>query len=123
MKRVRQKDTAPELMVRKFLHRQGLRFVLHADYLPGHPDIVLPRRRTVVFVNGCFWHGHDCPHGSIRARSNAEFWRAKIADNQRRDKNKAAALLGLGWCVETIWECEVSDARALARLARVLLRR
>jgi DNA mismatch endonuclease (patch repair protein) len=123
MKSVRQKGTAPELAVRTYLHRRGLRFVLHPDYLPGRPDIVLPRRQTVVFVNGCFWHGHDCPHGLVRAKNNASFWQEKIASNRRRDRAKNIALRSLGWYVEVIWECQVRESGPLARLADRLLRR
>lgn len=116
MKQVRRSDTAPELAVRRFLHARGLRFRLHVRALPGTPDIVLPRYRTVVFVHGCFWHGHDCRHGVAQAKTNAEFWRGKIEDNRARDVRKAVALTQLGWRVETIWECQVRDADALGAL-------
>lgn len=117
MKRVRRRDTAPELAVRKFLHARGLRFRLHVRELPGTPDIVLPRHRAVVFVNGCFWHGHDCPHGSVQARSNAGFWRDKIEDNRRRDSRKSVELAALGWHVITVWECESEDPSVLQSVA------
>lgn len=116
MKRVGRKDTAPELIVRSFLHRCGLRFRLHVRGLPGTPDIVLPRHRTVVFVHGCFWHGHHCTHGSVRAKTNVEYWDQKIAGNQARDRHKAAALKALGWKVERIWECQCKKPLALAAL-------
>lgn len=96
MQKVGRKDTAPELAVRKFLHSAGLRFRLHVRELPGRPDIVLPRHRTVVFVHGCFWHGHRCRHGSTHAKTNTEFWERKIADNRARDKRKAKSLRALG---------------------------
>jgi DNA mismatch endonuclease (patch repair protein) len=123
MKRVGRKDTGPERVVRRYLHAAGLRYTLHPGALPGTPDIVLPRRRTVVFVHGCFWHGHDCAHGRVPARSNAHYWNAKIADNRARDHRKNAALKALGWHVEVVWECECRDDALLARLARRLLRR
>lgn len=123
MKRVRQKGTAPELAVRRYLHGCGLRFVVHPSSLPGRPDIVLPRRRTVVFVHGCFWHGHDCPHGAVRAKNNARYWRLKLAANRRRDAAKENALRALGWKVETVWECEALEPRKLKQLARRLIDR
>jgi DNA mismatch endonuclease (patch repair protein) len=89
---------------------------LHVRDLPGTPDIVLPRYRTIVFVHGCFWHGHDCRHGSVQARTNVEFWRRKIEDNRARDLRKTRALADLGWRVETIWECQVESAEILNAL-------
>jgi DNA mismatch endonuclease, patch repair protein len=123
MRRVGRKDTAPELLVRRHLHQCGLRYTLHDRRLPGSPDLCLPRRHSVVFVHGCYWHGHDCRHGSVRARSNAEYWSAKIADNRSRDQRKSRELRALGWHVETIWECQCRNARILAALARRLLSR
>ncbi len=123
MRRVKRENTAPELLVRRWLHAAGLRYVLHARVLPGSPDVVLPRRRTVVFVHGCFWHGHDCAHGTAAARTNARYWSAKIEDNRRRDARKIAALRRLGWHVEVVWECHASDERRLRRLSERLLRR
>jgi DNA mismatch endonuclease (patch repair protein) len=123
MKSVRQAHTEPERAVRCHLHAAGLRFALHRADLPGRPDIVLPRRGSVVFVHGCFWHGHHCAHGSVKAKRNAAFWVAKIDANRARDRRKAAALRRLGWHVETIWECEVRDERRLEALSRRLLAR
>jgi len=123
MKRVRREDTAPELAVRRFLHRAGLRYTLHGAHLPGRPDVVLPRRRTVVFVHGCFWHGHDCAHGSVQSKTNAAFWSRKIADNRARDARKADELRAAGWRVEVVWECQAGDGAFLRRLARRVLRR
>jgi len=123
MRSVRQKDTAPELEVRRFLHAAGLRFRLHPAHLPGRPDIVAPRRRTAIFVHGCFWHGHDCPHGRVQAKSNAAFWATKIAANRQRDLRKARELQQLGWIVETVWECQCKNHRTLAALARRSLSR
>lgn len=123
MRRVGRKDTFPELEVRRFLHAKGLRFRLHVRDLPGTPDLVLPSRRTAVFVHGCFWHGHACPHGSVKARTNATYWDAKIRNNRERDARKASALRDAGWFVETVWECECRDRTILGRLASKLLRR
>jgi DNA mismatch endonuclease, patch repair protein len=106
MKQVRRIDTAPELLVRRGLHRRGLRFRVGDRRLPGSPDLVFPRFRTVVFVHGCFWHGHGC-RTSLTPRSNTEFWNAKITTNQRRDARKETALLELGWRVFTVWECSL----------------
>ncbi|QGP77768.1 DNA mismatch endonuclease Vsr [Sphingomonas sp. CL5.1] len=104
MSRVGGKDTAPELYVRRALHAVGLRFRLHRRDLPGKPDMVLPRHRTVVLVHGCFWHGHDCPRGA-RPQSNQEFWAAKLDRNIDRDHSTRIRLEALGWHVETVWEC------------------
>ena len=123
MKRVRRQDTAPEMRVRRALHAAGLRYVLHVRGLPGSPDLVLPRRGTVVFVHGCFWHGHDCRHGSVQAKSNVVFWQAKIEANRERDARQRLALEALGWRVETVWECQCKDADGLQRLAASLLER
>lgn len=116
MKKVRRKDTAPELAVRRFLHGSGLRFRIHVRKLPGTPDIVLPRYGAVVFVHGCFWHGHDCKHGSVLSKTRADFWSCKIAANRARDARKALALASAGWRVLTFWECQVSRAEDLGRL-------
>lgn len=120
MRSVGQSDTAPERSVRSFLHRRGFRFRLNVANLPGRPDIVLPRYRTVIFVNGCFWHGHDCRHGSAQAKTNRDFWTAKIAANRSRDERKTRLLQAAGWHVEVIWECEVCDGKILQRLAHRL---
>lgn len=123
MRSVKRKDTAPELAVRRFLHAAGIRYRLHVASLPGRPDIVATKRRTVVFVHGCFWHGHDCAHGRVPAKANSEFWAQKIEANRARDGRKSAALRALGWHVETIWECECGKGGKLAALRRRLLRR
>ena len=96
MSRIRSRDTQPEKIVRAALHRLGLRFRLVASDLPGKPDIVLRSRRTVVFVNGCYWHGHECAKGRSRAQANAEFWAKKIGDNVSRDLKNHGLLSGQG---------------------------
>lgn len=109
---VRNQNTAPEMRVRKFLHRAGLRFRLHDSNLAGKPDLVLPKYRSVVFVHGCFWHQHSgCPKSRLPA-TNAEFWRQKLCGNAQRDIVVYSALADLGWRVFVIWECELrTDAR------------
>jgi DNA mismatch endonuclease (patch repair protein) len=113
MSRIRSRDTQPEKIVRATLHRLGLRFRLVADDLPGRPDIVLRGRRAVVFVNGCYWHGHDCAKGRSRAQANAEFWAKKIGDNVTRDRKNYALLSSQGWRVVVVWECETKDIEKL----------
>lgn len=107
MAKIRSKDTKPEIRLRSTLHRAGYRFRLHAKYLPGKPDLVFPARRKVVFVNGCFWHGHDCPVGSRLPKSNTDFWANKKRKNQERDEVVRGRLAALGWAVYTVWECEL----------------
>lgn len=123
MKSVRRKDTDPEMVVRRFLHANGLRYRLHPAGLPGTPDVVLRRYATVVFVHGCFWHGHDCAHGATASKTNTAFWKAKIEANRLRDARTVAALVERGWHVETVWECETSRHTKLATLLRRVRRR
>ncbi len=104
MSRVRSKDTKPEMVVRKGLHARGLRFRLHRRDLPGRPDLVFPGRKAVVFVHGCFWHGHNCPMFKLPA-TNREFWACKIERNRVNDSMAVESLLGLGWRVMIVWEC------------------
>lgn len=114
MSRIRSKDTTPELVVRSLLHHLGYRFRLHRKDLPGKPDIVLPRRRKVVLVNGCFWHGHTCKLAS-KPKSNREYWRTKIENNCERDARNIEALRNLGWSVLVLWECEIRRLDGLER--------
>lgn len=110
MSRIRSKDTRPELKVRSTLHRLGFRFRVHRKDLPGRPDIVLPRYRTAIFVNGCFWHRHaDCREAS-RPKTNSEFWESKIARTVERDLDNYADLAASGWQVVVLWECELEKA-------------
>ncbi len=104
MSRIKGKDTRPELAVRRILHSAGFRYRLHAKDLPGRPDIVLRSLKTLVFVNGCFWHGHDC-HGTRLPKSNRRFWNAKIKANMARDARNLAECRRLGWRVLVVWEC------------------
>ncbi len=121
MSQVRGRDTRPEVFVRSLLHRMGFRFRLHRKDLPGRPDIVLPKYRTVVFVHGCFWHQHPgCPKAT-RPQTNTRFWKTKFAKNVERDAENERALKGLEWNVLIVWECELKDVDALsARLRREL---
>ncbi len=114
MARVKGKDTKPELKLRRLAHALGYRFRLHRKDLPGSPDLVFPGRRKVIFVHGCFWHGHDCPRGARQPKQNAEYWSAKIARNRQRDAAAQAALAEAGWKIDVIWECEMKELDALA---------
>lgn len=124
MSRIGQRNTAPEMMVRRTLHAMGYRYRLHAKDLPGRPDIVFRKRKSVIFVHGCFWHGHtasSCPI-SHTPKSNQEFWLAKINRNRERDARTNQWLLDNGWRVLEIWECETKDVAQLAeRLKDFLL--
>lgn len=107
MSHVKGKDTKPEVMVRQFLFAQGFRYRLYRKDLPGKPDIVLSKYRTVIFINGCFWHGHTgCKYATI-PEANHDFWLAKISGNIERDKSNYAKLFELGWKVIEIWQCEL----------------
>jgi DNA mismatch endonuclease (patch repair protein) len=105
MSGIRGKNTKPEIITRKILHGAGYRFRLHRKDLPGKPDIVLPRYKVAIFVNGCFWHGHENCHLFRLPKSNTEFWEEKIGGNIRRDRVKQAGIIGAGWRVLVIWEC------------------
>lgn len=121
MASVRQKGTKPELAARKLLHRLGYRFRLHAADLPGKPDIVFRSRRKVVFVHGCFWHGHDCDHGRRQPQSNQAYWSPKIARNRTRDAATIATLSSIGWSTKIVWECELRSLEKVAgKLAEFL---
>jgi DNA mismatch endonuclease (patch repair protein) len=124
MSRVGSKHTAPELKVRKTAHGLGLRFRLHRKDLPGTPDLVFPGRAIALFVNGCFWHRHDCARATTPA-TNTEFWKQKFERNVVRDRRNAAELKKLGWHCTTVWECETKDDRKLEALLkrRVLVRK
>jgi|ERR1700730_4930100 len=124
MSRIRGKNTGPEIIVRQILHRNGFRFRLHDKKLPGRPDIVLKRYRTVILVHGCFWHRHDhCTRASI-PQTNRQFWLKKISGNAVRDKLDKRRLMRQGWRVLTIWQCETRNLRHLEeRIVRGLPRK
>lgn len=109
MAAVKGKDTKPEMIVRKYLFSRGMRFRVQVRKLPGTPDIVLPKYKTVIFVNGCFWHGHEgCKYFRL-SKSNIEFWKEKIERNIERDRESMQALLDLGWKIIRVWECELRN--------------
>lgn len=121
MRRVKGRDTGPELRVRRLLWGAGYRYRIQRKDLPGKPDIVLPGRRAAVFVHGCFWHGHDCARGARQPKANADYWKAKIARNVDRDARVQTELADAGWRPVTVWECELRDPAALeARLRETL---
>jgi DNA mismatch endonuclease, patch repair protein len=121
MAKIRSKDTKPEMLLRRMLHRNGIRYRLHDRQLPGKPDLVFAGRRKVIFVNGCFWHGHDCPVGSRLPKSNTEFWEEKRLRNQERDARQRSQLTDQGWRYLDVWECEVLADVDLLRLVRHFL--
>lgn len=113
MQAVKSKDTAPEMIVRRLLHAQGYRYRLHKKDLPGCPDIVFGSRRKVIFVHGCFWHGHNCARGSRIPESNRDYWTRKVARNRARDQEAQERLQADGWGVLHLWECELGDGVGL----------
>jgi DNA mismatch endonuclease (patch repair protein) len=121
MRRVRGQDTEPEMMVRRFVHRMGFRYRLHCRELPGNPDLVFPSRRKIIFVHGCFWHGHACRSGRNRPSSNQMYWIPKLERNRKRDRANRRKLKKLGWDVLVVWECQLKHGEeAAARIARFL---
>jgi len=106
MSKVRGKNTKPEMLVRRELHKRGFRYKIHDKNLPGKPDLVLPKYHSVIFVNGCFWHGHHCLRFQW-PKSNQHFWRKKIEGNMARDEMNCSKLSHMGWRVLTIWECSL----------------
>lgn len=116
MSQIRGKNTKPEELVRKYLFSQGFRYRKNDPRLPGKPDIVLPKYKTVIFVNGCFWHGHDGCRYFIWPKNNAEFWKAKISGNIQRDAQCVRLLKEQGWNVIVVWECELKKANREATL-------
>ena len=110
---IRGKDTKPEIIVRRLLHKLGYRFRLHRKDLPGRPDIVLPKWKTVVFVNGCYWHGHENCELYRTPKTRSEFWEAKIAGNRKRDERNYRQLRDAGWQVVLVWECAVMKKNRL----------
>lgn len=121
MGRVKGRDTKPEILIRSFIHHMGYRFRIHRRDLPGNPDIVLPRHGKVIFVHGCFWHGHEgCPR-SKRPTTNMRFWNEKLDGNIERDTRFRRALQRMGWKVFVVWQCETREPEKLLRkLERIL---
>ena len=123
MSQVRDKNTSPEIVVRTLIHRLGYRFRLHRSDLPGKPDLVFPSRRKVVFVHGCFWHGHGCDRGNRRPKTNQTYWHKKIQRNIERDKIHKEKLTLLGWQTLAVWECQINNANILQSLLISFLER
>ncbi len=119
MSQIRSKNTKPEVLVRKELFRRGYRYRINVSKLPGKPDIVLPKYKTAIFVNGCFWHGHEgCKH-FVLPKSNVEYWEAKIRGNQQRDSRIVKVLQDTGWNVITIWECSLTASLFLETIDKI----
>lgn len=120
MASVKQRNTGPEWIVRRLLHAQGFRYRLHSKKLPGKPDIVFGRRKKVIFVHGCFWHGHDCPKGRA-PKSRLEYWGPKLNANRHRDEQAVARLKQLGWESLIVWQCETKKPAFLSEKLWVFL--
>jgi DNA mismatch endonuclease (patch repair protein) len=124
MRRIKSKSMKPEMAVRSLVHRLGYRYRLHRADLPGKPDLVFGVKRKIIFIHGCFWHGHSdprCIDGNRRPRSNLDYWVPKLDRNRARDAASEAELLRLGWSVLTVWECEIKNASNLAERIRHFL--
>lgn len=123
MSRIRAKDTAPELQLRRLLHARGFRYRIHVVDLPGRPDLVFPGLKKVIFVNGCFWHLHACRFGQVSPATNAAFWEDKRTATVKRDTRNRAQLDALGWSTLTVWECELRAPEAATKVAVEFLTR
>ena len=121
MRAVKGKDTGLEMRVRRLVHSIGYRYRLHRKDLPGKPDLVFPARRKVIFVNGCFWHQHDCPRGSRTPKANRDYWSRKLERNKNRDRANLARLREDGWDALVVWECEAKDTDLVAAKIRTFL--
>lgn len=119
MSRIRSKDTKPEMLVRKFLHARGYRYVLHSSKLIGKPDLALPKYKTVIFINGCFWHGHEGCKYYIQPETRKDWWKVKIIRTKEKDKSVSEQLTAEGWKVVTVWECELKE-NMIERMERLL---
>lgn len=121
MSRIKNRNTGPERVVRSMLHRMGYRFKLHESRLPGRPDVVLPKHKTVVFVHGCFWHHHKHCKDATIPKTRTDWWRLKLEGNAKRDRANARKLRKLGWRVLLVWECEITNPKLLSlRLSKFL---
>ena len=121
MSKIKGKDTKPEILVRKYLFANGFRYRINVKTLPGKPDIVLPKYKTVIFVNGCFWHGHKGCKYFVLPKTRTEWWLQKIKDTQKRDKQAEIELNVMGWRVIRIWECELKTLKRNATLNKLIL--
>jgi len=115
MSAIRSKNTKPEIILRRALHATGLRYRLHASNLPGKPDLVFPKYRTIVFIHGCFWHSHSCKAFKI-PETNSAFWKKKLEANRKRDKCHSIKLKQIGWKVIVVWECHIMKALILRQI-------
>jgi DNA mismatch endonuclease, patch repair protein len=120
MSQIKGKNTRPEVFVRKFLHRSGLRFRIHSRSLPGKPDIVLKKYKTAILVHGCFWHGHEGCKYFVKPKTNTQFWLTKIEQNKARDREAIKNLTQAGWKVIEIWECEIKSYNSGKFLNRIV---
>jgi DNA mismatch endonuclease, patch repair protein len=120
MSRIRSKNTAPEMMVRRLVHSLGFRYRLYASDLPGKPDLVFRQRRKVIFVHGCFWHCHVACIDGHKPKTNTNYWRSKLSRNKERDKKALFSLKRLGWEVMVIWECEIQSSTLKKRVCQFL---
>jgi len=121
MARVRSRDTSPEIRVRQLIHSMGYRFRIHRKDLPGQPDLVFLRLQKVIFVHGCFWHGHKCLAGLNRPKSNVSYWGPKLDRNKIRDREHSVRLKKMGWGVLVIWECRLRNLKLLAGRIKIFL--
>lgn len=119
MSKIRGKDTKPELIVRKFLHSQGFRYRIHVKDLPGKPDIVLPKYKTVIFIHGCFWHGHTGCKYYVIPKTRTEWWSDKINKNKTKDQTSNQNLKDAGWNIIEIWECDLKKSVQLETLSEL----
>lgn len=114
MRAVKSRDTTPEMIVRRLVHSMGYRYRLHRKDLPGKPDLTFQPRRKVIFVHGCFWHGHDCKRGARIPKTNRDYWETKIASNRERDQQHNEELMREGWHTLIVWECQTKELQAIA---------
>jgi len=121
MRAVKSRDTAPEMTVRRLVYSMGYRYRLHRKDLPGKPDLAFKSRRKVIFIHGCFWHGHDCKRGARVPKNNREYWETKIARNRERDRQHNEDLKREGWRVFVIWECQIREPEAVAERIKSFL--
>jgi len=121
MRAVKGRDTTPEMMVRRMVHAMGKRYRLHRDDLPGKPDLTFPGLKKIIFVHGCFWHGHECKRGARQPKENAAYWKKKIRRNKKRDAESQEALRGMGWDVLIIWECQLKEREAVGAQIKTFL--
>jgi DNA mismatch endonuclease (patch repair protein) len=119
MQHIRSQNTKPEMMVRKYLFSKGFRYRINDKRYPGHPDIVLPKYKTIIFVNGCFWHMHEGCSKAVIPKSNVEYWLPKLQRNKKNDSKNIAILEEAGWRVIVIWECQLSKEKAATTLSEL----